>query len=250
MTAYDVRPEPRAYASQRKTSLFPTDATFFSSMKSYHVLLRHCCWSTSPNCLSDVLRNVVLRIVTFGVERDRSIMLKTLIQARQLDRDEYVVGVATLFVSKVQSRDEACDVLKGDYKVTGSERVPTLVQGLDTLVDGSNTIGQVLPTLTVLTTRDNETSLLDHIPPLSLAGESLDTLNKTKSKRGLLTLLNSRQAKTPPGFSTRNASFSAMSLCVKFRIPNETVYKSILLSGIMCKFSALASTKSSLPVPL
>ena len=53
-----------------------------------------------------------------------------------------------------------------------------LLQRLDTLVNGSNTIGQVLPTLTILTTRHHKSSLLDHIPPLSLAGESLNTLNQ------------------------------------------------------------------------
>lgn len=63
-------------------------------------------------------------------------------------------------------------------KVAGSERSTALVQRLDTLVDGSNTVGQVFPTLAILTTRNNETSLLDHVSPLGLAGESLDTLNK------------------------------------------------------------------------
>lgn len=63
-------------------------------------------------------------------------------------------------------------------KVACSVRSTALVQGLDALVDGSNTISQVFPTLTVFASRNNETSLLDHIPPFSLARESLDTLNE------------------------------------------------------------------------
>lgn len=54
----------------------------------------------------------------------------------------------------------------------------TLFQGLDTLVNSSNAVSQVLPSLTVLTTGNNEASLLDHIPPFGLAGEPLNTLNE------------------------------------------------------------------------
>ena len=62
--------------------------------------------------------------------------------------------------------------------ITEEEQHIVLFQGLDTLVNSSNTVSQVLPSLTVLTTGNNEASLLDHIPPLSLAGEPLNTLNE------------------------------------------------------------------------
>ena len=50
-------------------------------------------------------------------------------------------------------------------------------------------------------------------------------------KSGLVTLLNSKQAKIPPGFNTRYASFRTSAGDVQFLIPKAMVYKSYVLSG-------------------
>ena len=62
---------------------------------------------------------------------------------------------------------------------------------------------------------------------------------------GLFTLLNSKQAKTPPGFRIRCASFNTSGILVQLRMPNAIVYKSYVLSGncdISCAFASWNAT--------
>lgn len=59
------------------------------------------------------------------------------------------------------------------------------------------------------------------------------------ASKGFETFPNSRQLKTPPGLRTRYASLSTLSTCVQLRIPKAIVYRSLLLSGIVFRSSAL-----------
>jgi hypothetical protein len=68
------------------------------------------------------------------------------------------------------------------YKQTMTLDVPEyrciLVQRLDTLVNGSDTISQILPTFAILTTGNNKASIFNHIPPFRLTRELFNALDK------------------------------------------------------------------------